>query len=806
MEEMLDRQKLLKREDLTGLSQATEEQRKQNQFLDSALHMQEHDQELQESRFSWRFWKKNSRSMEDVKAHMSALVSFMNTEMAENEEQFEVQLAALTKLYENMIEKCEAYLSTHKRTWTDSGKERKRLVKAQLNSAVRDLKVLRVKAYEVRRAAAATDTEEAIIPLWANVLGAIRTTHIDMAKHRTGSTGGNTSDVTILKVKGKKFFFKEDEKLRSPFEEFDRKYIGTSKDKEENKIAAKVRSFLTEDVNNLNTKIFINETVVNKFKSEDPDSWEAGARDIESTLRDMGELDMANALDWEDPTVIEMLHKMLPDYSKWMTRYGVAREAKIDNGSSLSDRNVATSRLAKLLGMEDIVAGSMKVSAEENGEQKGGIIMKEARGLPWDEISEGGKNSVIYTPEAARKLSMLQLFDVLCGQVDRNGGNIFYTAELIKLDNEKPIYRVTDVQGIDNDMSFGKLLWEDITKYKDGNLKLPNPEYGDKCRFPAIDQNMAAAIEALEPAQIKYALKDLLKDDELDALINRLEGIREMLHKYPEVVKPKEAWDDNALMDQYKVGGLQPQNAYLNVDVRSLEHKFIEQNESYRIYVSMKNKLRDEMKEGSPQHKLRKFIRYYGNLTLVAGDYKYMMAMDEEVGKLLFEHMSKSFVDELVKLRFQLTEFLIQRYQHYMKQPIPKNMLVEGDDGESEAAKQEYARLMLKQEQGLTDFESFNLMMGAFPGMEDITEDGETYSPAEYVTMKLNEQTDRDVMGLHMDEVDEIISKIANPARKYKHIKKDLVEAAEVTKQKTKEEQAMDMVREAVGQAVKLED
>ena len=566
-----------------------------------------------------------------------------------------------------------------------------------------------------------------------------------------------------------------------------------------------MRSFLTEDVNNLNTKIFINETVINKFKSEDPDSWEEGARDIESDLRDMGELDMANALDWEDPTVIEMLHKMLPDYRKWMTRYGVAREAKIDNGSTLSDRNVATSRLAKLLGMEDIVAGSTKVSAEENGEQMGGIIMKEARGLPWDEISGGGKNSVIYTPEAARKLSMLQFFDVLCGQVDRNGGNIFYTAELVKLDNEKPIYRVTDVQGIDNDMSFGKLLWEDITEYKDGNLRLPNPEYGDKCRIPAMDQNMAAAIEALEPAQIRYALKDLLKDDELDALINRLEGIRDMLHRHPEVVKPKEAWNDTALMDQYKVGGLQPQNAYLNVDERSLEHKFIEQNESYRTYVSMKEKLRNEMKEGSPQHKLRKFIWYYGNLTLVAGEYKYMMAMDEEVGKLLFEHMSKSFVDELVKLRFQLTEFVIQRYQHYMKQPIPKNMLVEGDDGESEAAKQEYARLMLKQEQGLTDFESFNLMMGAFPGMEDITEDGETYSPAEYVTMKLNEQIDHDVAGLSMDEVDEIISKFANPARKYKHIKKELVEAAEVTKQKTKEEQAMDMVREAVGQAVKLE-
>ena len=116
--------------------------------------------------------------MTQVKQANQALVNFMNKEMETDEEDFEAQLTELTGLYEAVVEKCKNYLDVHKKTPKfESGRVRKRLVKQQMDNAKQ-----------------------------------------------------------VLKIKNKTYFYKNDEALRSPMEEYDRRILGRGKSEKVNQI------------------------------------------------------------------------------------------------------------------------------------------------------------------------------------------------------------------------------------------------------------------------------------------------------------------------------------------------------------------------------------------------------------------------------------------------------------------------------------------------------------------------------------------------------------------------------------------
>ena len=794
MNEMIDRQKLLRREDVDGSREMTTEQRQDNRFLESMEELRSFQDSMQESRFSWRSDGRDSQSMMDVKAALNQIVSFMNTDMAADQTAFETQLLTLTGIYQNAEEKCRAYLDSHKHTLTKSGRARKNLVKRMLNSVQRDQQILKQKAFDIHRAAAATGTEEAITPLWVNVLGAIRTVQVDLRESQVGETGGATSDVAVLNLQGTTYFYKEDEQLRRPMEEVDRAFPEQSSDREVSRIIRTLKGILTENVHDPVTKLFVSKEVIEMFSSEDPASWAEASLSFARDLAEMGETEKAEALNWGDPKVIQTLHKLLPDYSKWLTRFGAATEAKIDTGRLLTDRNIATSRVAALLGMEDIVAPSSKVVVEDHGKLKSGIAMKQARGASLEKLRDDGKNDVIFTPEAARKLSMLQLFDILCGQVDRNGTNIFYTAELIEAPGEKPVYKVTDVQGIDNDMAFGKLLWTDVTRYRDGILKMVAPEHEGRGNFPAIDEDMAAALDALQPEQIRFALKDLLNDEELGALENRLTGIKDLLNRNRDLVKPKEQWDHKTLSDMLK-DGAQPLNAYMHVEPAYTEEKYMAAHEKVQICDRIRTQVDRDLKDAPLEEKVKCFVRYFGNLTLVGGrENPNALILEDVVLKALDGTMSSAFLDAMAAVRWTLAGNLIERYQTLKTQPIPREMLKPGDDGTSVEAKEEYARMMLKNEEDISTLERFNLLLTVLTTMVDFEEEGTAISPGVYIVEKIHERDDEKICGLTVTEVDEILTSVSKEPDKYRHIRPEIVQRTNERKTEIEDEAARTMM------------
>ena len=801
MDGMLDKKKLMTRERLQAGAQATEQQRKQNQMLDAALQMQERNRELQESRYSW--WGminwKDSEEMTQVKQANQALVDYMNTTMENDDAMFEQQLTKLTGLYEAVVEKCTIYLDLHKKTPKfESGKIRKRLVKQQLDDAKRDLKMLRQKAYDIHRKVSGFEFGKEV--LWVNVLGAIRSVKVDVTKNKKGKTGGATSDVTILEIKKKKYFYKQDETLKSPMEEFDRKFQGKGKTKAVNRLTAQLRTILTEGSKSTIMAV-LDLKAMEQLSSKKSEDWAQGAKRIKDALMVVDE-ETANALNWEDTTVIRMLHEVLPQYDKWKTRYEMAKSAKIDEGSQLTDRNIATSRLAKLMGFENLVVSSQKVVTEKN---KTGVVTKEARGLNLQQLSDGGKNEVIYTPEAARKLSMLQLFDVLCGQVDRNASNLFYIAEKIEVKGEKPVYRVTDIQGIDNDMAFGKLLWSDVTQYSGTHKKLVAPEYQGKCQLPAIDQDMAAAIDALEIEQVKYMLQDILKDDELSALENRLNGLKEMIHKNPELVKPKEEWDTK-LLNEFQFGNhKQPGNAYCQPKQQEMEHEYQKEHPDFETFCKAKDKVSKDMEKADLAGKVKLFIQYYGKLNSCKESTKYSEMFDDIIHAEVEKQMSTKMLDAMVKERMRLVTRMISEYQRYIADGIPEAQLKKQEDKDNPEAKAEYARSRLLTMDEYKELSYFNMMMPMMVMFPDIVENGKVIEPAEYLTLKLREAVKQSINGMSSDDVNKIVEGLDKTPEEYKYIHKNIIQGYQRLNEAVADSEAEELITDHFGPVAQQE-
>ncbi|MDQ6422316.1 DUF4157 domain-containing protein [Paenibacillus sp. LHD-117] len=198
----------------------------------------------------------------------------------------------------------------------------------------------------------------------------------------------------------------------------------------------------------------------------------------------------------------------------------VTKDALIDpKNAHMANRNIAMSRLDKLLGANVIAkaefalynsgSGIVKGSYMEKAKGKsGGGVLKPLKA----EIESGQKESFdVNDPVFQRALSRLQLIDTLALQVDRHLNNFF-----IHQDSSGKVLGIT---GIDNDMAFGTQT----------NLESKWKEYPGLSRF--ADKELAERIIALKPEDLRTLMEDLLSPSEVDALITRLLKLQNHLKK-----------------------------------------------------------------------------------------------------------------------------------------------------------------------------------------------------------------------------------------------------------------------------------
>ena len=210
-----------------------------------------------------------------------------------------------------------------------------------------------------------------------------------------------------------------------------------------------------------------------------------------------------------------------------------------DQKVNMTRRNVATSRMAALLGVGHLVAKSETAEIVDNatGKTYRGNLMEQAQG------DRSGKESLVNVRKGKslisdfqngcpdvemtasggfqRDLCSLQVFDNICGQIDRHSGNY-----LVSQKGEKG--EITGLQGIDNDGAFG--LNEDCHFVHDvSNARSAYDINTGKMALPYLDKNFAERIKALEPDVVRYALRDLLTEKEIDTTIIRLDKVKKAI-------------------------------------------------------------------------------------------------------------------------------------------------------------------------------------------------------------------------------------------------------------------------------------
>ncbi len=89
----------------------------------------------------------------------------------------------------------------------------------------------------------------------------------------------------------------------------------------------------------------------------------------------------------------------------------------LDANQNLSIRNVATTKMAELLSVQDLIANSIRVNIQnKNGEILEGILMDCADGIESEKLIH---KKIKIEPSMQRDLTSLQVFDSICGQCDR---------------------------------------------------------------------------------------------------------------------------------------------------------------------------------------------------------------------------------------------------------------------------------------------------------------------------------------------------------------------------------------------------
>ena len=221
------------------------------------------------------------------------------------------------------------------------------------------------------------------------------------------------------------------------------------------------------------------------------------------------------------------------------------KESRKDYGkeTNVTNRNVATSRLAGMLGLQGVVEESKTVKVRDyaSGNIYKGNLMSIAKGdEAADAVNKVGNESKKYgtdidarqkkaqsmfAPTVQKELTSLQVLDYICGQSDRHIHNFFMEKESGT--------QYAHIHGIDNDSSFST-----GTKYDlDGGRTCMNlnklrtvirPDRNELV-IPYMDKQLAKNIVNLSPDMVRFALKDLLGDRYIEQTIKRLQNVQEAI-------------------------------------------------------------------------------------------------------------------------------------------------------------------------------------------------------------------------------------------------------------------------------------
>jgi len=238
-----------------------------------------------------------------------------------------------------------------------------------------------------------------------------------------------------------------------------------------------------------------------------------------------------------------------------------AQQSKIDQvDPQMGARSVASSRLAKLFGSNEIVDVQFAVHSTKTDVKgkplkeslnKMGVVSEQAEGSSGGSLryasgnterkdfgSTHGQSKVvdINDPTLQRSLNVLQMLDYISLQMDRHTAN-FYVATDAK-------GKVTGLKGIDLDLSFGKMG-------KDGEAKA-DAGMGHFVGVPQLaDAKFRDKVLTITPDQISKCLTGLISPSEVAACLERFAYLQKVLRNIdPKKIVQEGGWGAETAKEQ----------------------------------------------------------------------------------------------------------------------------------------------------------------------------------------------------------------------------------------------------------------
>lgn len=502
-------------------------------------------------------FSKNTESFNKVISELKEANRFMSCPFGGNKDVNMMLYQENITNFQNVVTTCEEYLNSHSDPSSSYGKNRRSLVSQIKSMAQSDVVKFSNGVMDFYALTAEQQSETSLPELLANA----RTVQLhtdDLIKLRDSkATGGGASDVLKLNVDGGNVGSVESGKQATHYFKFEDE-IDTSK------------ILIPED--NQSQRNFLGATAIDNMLERFPEI--KGTKD-EKIIREFAK--KMNGGGYQDKDLpLQSLTDSGKAAMKAINSLMVGTSVTYDNilhelgynsketerKVNMSKRNVATSRVAEILGMGHLVAksetaeiiddnnnvfrGNMMESAIK-GKSSVEIAAEQQKGEAVDALKKASKGSGYQLKISAsgglqRDMCNLQILDCICGQVDRHGSNFIIS--------QNAEGEMTGVQGIDNDASFG--LNEDNSFARDKarhNRSVVNRETGTLA-MPFIDNEAAQRIESLDGSVFEYILKDLLTDDEIKACITRFEKIKQAIKKTrseePErFLKNENDWNDD---------------------------------------------------------------------------------------------------------------------------------------------------------------------------------------------------------------------------------------------------------------------
>ena len=218
-------------------------------------------------------------------------------------------------------------------------------------------------------------------------------------------------------------------------------------------------------------------------------------------------------------------HSMICDLMATVARVDLRMRAAEDNakivpGRPIAARNVAVSRLAAFLGIQDMICDSRNACIRSGGKLRSGIVTEHSGGKNASDIiksADSKKQKVRYSDKAMGELFTLQIFDALCGQIDRKKDNIHYTTRVDKKEN---VVILDGIRAFEHDMCFGNV---EAKKLKQGYNKLSAV---DEKSIMGLPVEMLNKLMSMPQEFLPDILGDILDGGEIKMAGERLGFIR----------------------------------------------------------------------------------------------------------------------------------------------------------------------------------------------------------------------------------------------------------------------------------------